>query len=83
MQELPVSLGKAAMVSWSIAWRYLLVLVALGLCWKLTMNRSTHGAETVVWYLISTGVYVSSVFWTLRKASWSGFRVVLVRRDQL
>ena len=82
MQELPVSLGRVALVSWSITWRYLLIIVALGLCWKLTMNRSTHGAETVVWYLITLGVYVVAVFWALRKASWSGFRVVLVKREQ-
>ncbi len=82
MQELPISLGRAASVFWSILWRAVVMLFGLGLFWKVTMNRSTHGAETAAWYVVALLVYFLAVWWALRKGSWSEFRVVPVKREQ-
>jgi hypothetical protein len=80
VQELPVSVGRAVKVFWSILWRAFVMLFTLGLCWKLIMHRRTEGIETTIWYVLVVLVYFVAVWWALRRNSWSEFRVVLLKK---
>ena len=82
MQEIPVTALRAAQVFWSLLWRSMVLLFAVGLAWKLGVNRHMTPTEVNIWRLVALLLYFFSVWWFLAKNSWSEFRVVLLQRDQ-
>ena len=81
MDEVPITVGRAIMIYWSLLWRSFVLFFPPAMAYAAISRIPTIEGHHAVFLVGIVMTHVIAIWWFLKRNAWKSFRVALVTRD--